>query len=181
MTTNQRNRFTENDFTENDLIENGHTENDLIENFSTRKRSVDPEIVKNENKYTLYEQVYVISMFRQNVPKLGDALSISLRVAALVDLCLIDAITTQNNKVCTNDVPIIQDKILDKFYSLIKNTKYDHKELLIALNGESYTKEKYQMHFKHLRTKIEKKLEERGFLRRGKKMYRLYRQHYVKM
>lgn len=159
---------------EKDLCESG-----VVENFTTRKRFVDAEILKKENKFTLYEQVYTISTFRQNIPRLGDAVSISLRVAALADLVLIEAIETRNNKVYTKDTSIIQDNVLDKIYSMIKNTDYDPKELLLALNGESYTKGKYQMHVKHLRSKIEKSLEERGFLRRGKKTYKLFRQKAV--
>ncbi|KAM0676386.1 hypothetical protein GVAV_000351 [Gurleya vavrai] len=145
-----------------------------MENSTTRKRIVESIIEERLEKYKIYEQVFLLASLRSNIPRICDALSVSLRVAILADLSFSKAIELNKNKIKTNEL-IINDNILDEVFSLIRNTAYEPSELLFALNGESYSKGKYQLHVKKLRDKISKKLESRGLIRYGNKKYKFFK------
>lgn len=149
----------------------------------TRRRESDPKKSNKEPKFTLYDQTYLISLLRSKSFMLGDSLSISLRVAILSDLAFAKIIETVNNKIVikemlsTDDINEIHkkrtmldtDSILEKAVQLISKKPYGIKELLLALNGESYTKGRYHLHFKNLRSLISKKLECKGMIRYEKR------------
>lgn len=136
-----------------------------MESSLTRKRSVStPEQV---GKYfRIYEEVYFLAKIRYDIPRIADPISITLRAAILCDLVYSKSIKIEKDgnedKVyCCGAVH--GDAILEETMALIRDKVYTLNELLTALNGESFMRNR-KMHLKKVRERTGKKFESLGLL-----------------
>lgn len=132
-----------------------------MEDSFTRKRFVS-ESQQKEFPYRIYEQVYFLCKMRHNRPRIADPISLTIRAAILLDLLNSNAIKIEHDLVhCCGTIQ--DDNILEEALSLIRNNTLTLKELLVALNGESFLRNR-NMHLKKVRERIGKELEDRGVL-----------------
>ncbi|EJW05162.1 hypothetical protein EDEG_00743 [Edhazardia aedis USNM 41457] len=146
-----------------------------METSLTRRRNIE-NISQQGSSLTssskIYEDLFLIACLRSDMPIICDALSMSLRVAALADLAF-DNLLDINNDVVIVKEGVINDPILDEIYNKIRIASFNLRDMLISLNGESFKSKYIKVHVKRLRDKISKKLEEEGKIRYENKKFGL--------
>jgi hypothetical protein len=142
---------------------------------TTRKRIIESSPRKEANEYKLYEELYILSHIRSDIPTLCDPLCLCLRVSLISELAFLGLIGIDENSKCLKYIDgICGDDILNETHRYIKDNTLDIKGWILALNGESFSYSKTHLHIKNLRKRISKKLEERGDIRLEKKRFRIF-------